>query len=187
MAAALLLTAGLASMALLFLSRPAPDAVPVLVAAGPVAVGSVINADQVEVRQLPPQAIPHGALREVGQAVGRPASSALVAGEVLTSSDVHTPSLLAGQPAKTVAVYLPLGEAAVITSVRPGDRVGIHSPVDGALVVSAARVLQVQSDDHQSGRGGLWLAVDLAQAESLAAARGMDPAGFGLTVSVHAP
>lgn len=190
---------GVAGVARLLVDRPAPDAIPVLVASTTVPVGMVLGPEQVQLRRVPAPAVPAGALSNPEQAMGRAATSPLVPGEVLTPADVHTPSLLAGQPEGTLASYLPLADPAVVASVRAGDRIDVHSPLDGARVVSQVRVLSVLGGgtgpgiDQLSGaaaghqQGGVWLAVDPDQAEAIAAARGADPAGVGLSVALYPP
>lgn len=163
-------------------SRPGPDDVPALVAARGVALGEVLEPGDLEVRMLPPRALPEGALDAVAQASGHSVSVPLARGQVLTGTSVQTSALLSGMPVGTVAVFVPVADAAIARVVAAGDRVDVHSPVDGASVVRAARVLRTGTGED----AGIWLAVDPEEAGRLAAARGADPLGAALLVALHA-
>ena len=179
-AAALLaaLTVGLALQ--LALTRPAPEDVPALVAVRAVPPGQVVRAGDVQVRRLPPQALPDAVLTSAEQAIDRPAAVPLVAGRTLVAADLHTASLLTGLAEGTTAVFLPLAEAEVPAALVPADRVDVHSPVDGSVVVPGAVVLRTTGGE----RPGAWLAVDRAGAQALAVARGSDPAGASLQIAL---
>lgn len=183
-----LLAAGLAAVtvggtAYLALHRPPEDAVPVLVARHAVPVGQVLTEDDVQLRQVVRSAVPTEALTGAEQAVDRVTVAPLVAGEVLTGLDVHTAGLLTGLADGTSAVFLPLAETTVAQAVTAADRVDVHSPVDGAVVVTEALVLRSTAGDEP----GLWLAVDRDGARALAVARGQDPAGAALQVAITPP
>ncbi len=164
----------------LVLQRPGPGEVPALVAVRDLPVGTVPRAADTELRHLPPDALPAGVLTErppAGAALAVPVQ----AGEVLTGADLRGSALLDGL-ADVVAVYLPVADAAVAQTAGAGDRVDVHSPVDGAVVAREALVLR--STSAQSP--GLWVAVDEPTAAALAAARGADPLGTALLVALHA-
>lgn len=182
-AAALLAAATVGLTVHVLLARPAPEDVPALVAARAVPAGSVLGGPDLEVRHLPPRALPHGALADPADALGRPVAAPLAAGEVLTGQDLGTSGLLSGLDGDRLAVFLPLAEPAVPQAVTPADRVDVHSPVDGSVVVQEALVLRASTGEEP----GLWLAVDRAGAESLAVARGADPAGAALQVALVPP
>lgn len=167
--------------AYLALNRPVDDAVPALVAVRALPVGHLLGDGDVQVRGLPGAAVPVDALTQQETAVGRTVVAPLAAGEVLTHLDVRTSALLTGLAEGTVAVFLPLAEPAVATSVQAADLVDVHSPVDGAVVVPKALVLRAGGGEQP----GLWLGVDRAGAQALAAARGADPAGAALQVALH--
>lgn len=175
------LTAG--GTAYLALDRPAHDAGTVLVAARQLPVGHLLTDADVQVRDLPAAAVPAGAVTGPVTTLDRTVAAPLAQGEVITTLDLRTASLLVGQADGTVAVFLPLSEPAVAASVEPADRVDVHSPVDGSIVVTGALVLRTDGPD----RPGLWLAVDRPGAQALAAARGADPAGASLQVALHPP
>lgn len=175
------LTAG--GTAYLALDRPAADAVPVLVAVRELPVGHRLTEGDVRVRDLPVQAVPVGALTATEAALDRTVVAPLAEGEPVTSLDLRTSALLAGLPEGTVAVFLPLPEPAVAASLEAADLVDVHSPVDGSVVVARALVLRAGVGE----RPGVWLSVDPAGAQAIAAARGADPVGAALQVALRAP
>lgn len=165
----------------LLANRPAADAVPALVAARPLPVGHVLQPADLQVRPLPRASLPEGHLRDPATARGRPLAAPMAAGEVLTPHDIRTADLLAAQEAGTVAVFLPLTEPAVAVALGPGDRVDVHSPLDGSVVLAGALVVGSSPGE----RPGVWLGVPEAGAVAVARARGADPSGLSLQVSVH--
>ncbi|WP_181009807.1 SAF domain-containing protein [Ornithinimicrobium sufpigmenti] len=173
------LTAG--GTAYLALHRPADDGVPAVVATSTLPVGHLLTRGDLEVRELPADALPTGALTQLESGVDRTVVAPLAEGEVLTTLDVRASALLTGLAGGTVAVFLPLSEPAVAASVQAADRVDVHSPVDGSVVVPRALVLRAGTGEQP----GLWLGVDRAGAQALAAARGADPAGAALQVALH--
>ena len=166
----------------LVLTRPAPDDVPVLVATRELPLGSTMSASDVEVVMLPPRAVPATGLSAAADATGQVLAAPVVEGEMLTQSDLRTSGLLSGMPSGTVAVFLPVQDAAVASAIGSGDVVDVRSPVDGSTVADAARVLQSLST---GGATGLWLVVDPSTAGDLAAARGADPLGATLLVALR--
>lgn len=196
LAAALLAAVAVGTTAWVALARPAPDGVPVLVATREVPVGAVLAEGDVAVRTLPPAAVPAGALGDAAQAVGLPVAAVLAEGEPLTGADVRTASLLVGQPAGSVAVWLPVPDAAVAEALSAGDRVDVHSPVDGRRVVGPVLVVAVRAaagggagliggTGTAEAGGGVWLALSGEEASALAGARGADPAGGALLLALH--
>lgn len=180
------LAAGLAAVTVavamyVVLNRPAPEDVPALVTRSAVPLGQPLKAGDVEVQLLPPQALPAGALASPDDVVGRVVVAPLVAREVITPVDVSTAGLLTGQPEGTVAVFVPVAEPSVPQALNPADRVDVHSPVDGQVVVPAALVLRTSIGEDS----GLWLAVDPDGARAIATARGADPAGAALQIAVR--
>ncbi|GGK81658.1 SAF domain-containing protein [Ornithinimicrobium pekingense] len=195
--AALLAAAAVGGTAYAALGRPPEGGVAVVVATREVPVGAVLSSGDVTVRRLPPDAVPVAALSEPAEVVGRPAAAVLSEGEALTRHDVRTGSLLAGQPEGSVAVWLPLADPAVAEALSAGDRVDVHSPVDGRRVVEDVLVVAVRSGASSSSgligggglareAGGVWLALSSEHAAAVAAARGADPSGAALLLAVHA-
>src|SRR5699024_4655997 len=141
-------SAGLAALSVgilaqLAVSRPVPDGVPVVVAVREVGVGTQLTDGLLAVRTVPGSAVPDGALGDLTEAVGRPASSVLAAGEVLTRHDVRTADLVTGLEPGTVAVWVPVAEQAVTAALAGGDRVDLRSPGDGAFLARDVLVLAV--------------------------------------------
>lgn len=169
-------------LAHLVTSRPVADGVPAVVAVREVAVGTELASGDVAVRQVPRSALPDGALRDVGEALGRPTASVLAPGEVLTRHDVRTADLVTGLGSGTVAVWVPLGEAAVTAALAGGDRIDLRSAGDGAVLARGVLVLAVRSGEQ----GGAWVAVGDEQAGALAAQRA-DPLGSGIQVALRGP
>lgn len=165
----------------LVLNRPEPDDVPVLVATRTLPVGATVGDDDVAVELLPPRAVPSAALVDPQQALDQVVGAPVVQGAILTEVDLRTSALLEGMPSGTVAVFVPLQDAAVPGASTPGDLVDVHSPVDGSLVAEQVRVLRATTGETP----GLWLAVDAATSRSLATARGADPLGAALLVALH--
>lgn len=178
--AAVLAGAAVAGAGGLAVSRPQAGAVPVVVASSLVAAGTPLTAGLLQVRHLPADAVPQRAVTDASVAVGREAASVLAPGEVLTEHDLATATLLTGHGGSR-AVFVPVPQPSVLGALGGGDRVDVHSPVDGSAVVADALVLSV----HGGPDGGLWLAVEPEGAAALAAARGADPAGGALLISVR--
>lgn len=181
MLAACLVALVVAGLGYAALARPAPGTVPVVVATAPVALGEELTSGVVAVRHLPAPALPQGALGDLTTVLGRRAAGPLVPGEVLTPVDVHAARLLDGLPADVGATFLPLPEPGVLAAVTEGDHVDVHSPVAGDLVAGRLLVLGVRSGED----GGVWLAVPPEEAKALAAARGADPMGAGLLITLR--
>lgn len=181
-----LLAAALAALTVggttyLALARPDPEAVPALVAVRALPVGHVLTDQDVQVRDLPGTMLPDGALTQAPAALDRRVVAPLARGEVLTDLDLRTAGLLTGADAELLAVFLPLGEPAVAEAVGAADVVDVHSPLDGSVVVRRALVLGTGTGE----RPGLWLGVDAVGARAVASARGADPAGAALQVTLH--
>lgn len=164
-------------------NRPAPGSRPVVVATAPVPVGAPL-AGSTEVRQLDPAAVPEGALEGLGEVGDLTAATTLVPGEIVTTSDLRLARVL-GTEGSERAVFLPVAEPAVLAMLTPGDRVDVHSSVDGTAVLEEVTVLAVHPGDRQEG--GAWVAATTGQSAALAAARGADPLGSGLVVALLPP
>jgi Flp pilus assembly protein CpaB len=134
--------------------------VDVVVAAVDLAAGHAITQGEVEIRSLPPDALPIGAVTDVGSAVGRFARSPIVKGQLLMAS-----SLAASAAAFDTGVALPTGYRAVAIPVAaahalggaviPGSRVDVIAvPLPGRapsgrtteLIAAAALVVDVRGE-----------------------------------------
>ncbi len=196
------LSAGLAAAAvavgLRVLAPEPPGGIPVLVAARDVPAGATLSAGDVRRVRWATSAVPAAAVREADVS-GEVVASALSAGELLTTTRLLGPGLLAGRDGDEVAAPVRLADAQVAALLRPGARVDVLAAVDGdraaRTVARGATVLAGPAaagssggllsgagdasgaiDAAGSGGGGLVLlavdagtAVDLAQA----AARGV--------------
>jgi Flp pilus assembly protein CpaB len=148
---------------------------PVVVMVDPVAAGNEIEADDVEVRSLPPAALPRSALSE--PPVGRVATADLYPGEVLVEGRV------APEGRTGAAALLPTGTRALAVPTGPGtpplrvgdtvDLLATYDPLlfdptatpanaDG-MVVSGALVIDVSE-------GAVTVAVDPDDAPDVALA-----------------
>lgn len=137
--------------------RGAPATTPGLVTTSDLPIGHVLRPDDVQIRALPRDALPEAALRESGQAVGRPLAAAVTRGELLTSARIRAggPPL----PPGTRAVHLPLTDPSAAGRLAAGDHVDLLAVADGGVVVSDAVVVDVDKAGSasfgadESGRG----------------------------------
>lgn len=170
--------------------------VSVLVAARDVPAGTTLSAGDVRRVRWTPSAVPAVAVRD-GEVSGEVVASALSAGELLTTTRLLGPGLLAGRDGDEVAAPVRLADAQVSALLRPGARIDVLAAVDGdrtaRTVARGATVLAVPAAAAQSrglltgtgdasgaaadsvGGGLVLLAVDASTAAELAqaAARGV--------------
>ncbi|HEY2194253.1 MAG TPA: SAF domain-containing protein [Actinomycetospora sp.] len=147
--AAVLAVAGAAS--------PAVTGVPVVLARHDLAPGTAVGPDDVGVVPRAPEAVPGGALRAAGDAVGRHLVGPVRAGEVLTDVRLLGPEAArasVGSP-DAAGVPLRLADPAVAALVRAGalvDVVGGAGAGGGSGVVLArgARVLTVLPGEERT-------------------------------------
>ena len=183
--AALLAALAVGGAARLALARPLPGTIEVVVATTGAGVGDPLEQAGLELRPVPADLVPEGALTELSRAAGQSMTSALAAGEIVVEHDLNLDHLLAAQDgAETVAVFVALTEPAVLVALEAGDRIDVHSPVDGAVVAADALVLSVRRDEAS---GGVWLSIPSRTAQALAAARTEDALGTGLSISLRRP
>jgi Flp pilus assembly protein CpaB len=156
-----LLTAGLLAAAVAFaLQSVAPSPPPgrrVLVAAHDLAGGALLSAGDVTLRELPPAAVPTGALTSADEVSERTLAGPVRAGEVLTDLRLAGRSLVARYGDGLVAVPVRIADAASVRLLRPGDVVDVLAagvaergggdaagqPATARLVASAVPVLTV--------------------------------------------
>ena len=100
--------------------------VSVVVAARSLDADKVISADDVVLRELPPDAVPAGALHSADDAIGRVPRAPQWTGQILLA-----PMLAAGAAAFHSGIVPPAGQRAVAIPVTPAQAVG------GALVAGA--------------------------------------------------
>jgi Flp pilus assembly protein CpaB len=121
----------------------------VIVATRTLGAGAVLTPGSVRIARWPAALAPQGALTSAAAVIGRRIASPVGAGEVLTGARVSGSGVLQGQPAGTVAVHVPLADAAATAMVSPGDTVDLVGP-DGVL----ARAVRVLSVDGTPGAAG---------------------------------
>jgi Flp pilus assembly protein CpaB len=161
------LMAGAMAVALQVLAPPPPATVPVLVAARDLAAGTDLTRADLQVVYRPPASLPAGALSAPDGATGRPVSSAVRRGEVITDVRLAGAGALRGLGAGLVAAPVRVAEPGTAGLVRPGDTVDVLAAAAGSsgdvsdagdatgggyarLVASAVRVLSVP--DQAGGR-----------------------------------
>lgn len=142
-------------------SRPAlGPPVPVVVAAEDLSRGATLDADAVQVRQLPREFAPPGAIGDPADVQGRVLVSAIAAGEPVTATRLAAPQ------AGPVAALVPPGlRAFVVTTdvppqaVRAGDRVDVLATFGGGrpyteTVATALEVLSVLGSGQTDALSG---------------------------------
>lgn len=172
LAASLLALATL--LALQELRPPAPPGHPVLVAVVDLPAGHEIAPHEVALEQR--TGAPAGVLT-VDQAVGSRTAVAVPAGLALVDSLVAGPGLASSAPRGTVVVPVHVADPAVLTLLRPGDRVDLYqAPVDAGtlerdadLIAPGALVLALPTA-REAGGGLLGTRVDTADSSLIIAA-----------------
>ncbi|MFY0407195.1 SAF domain-containing protein [Solicola sp. PLA-1-18] len=107
-----------------------PDAPPtdaVLVAARDLASGSTLGAGDVEVRRLPPSAVPSRAYADASAVTGRTVAAPVRAGAPLTDWSLVQQDALEGYPPGTVLASVRVSDPAALAALRVGDRVHVLS------------------------------------------------------------
>jgi Flp pilus assembly protein CpaB len=158
-------------------SPPPPAAAPAVVAARDLPSGQVLGPEDVAVVDLPPDAVPAGAVASPARLVGRTTAAPLRRGEAVTDVRVVAPSLLDGYPG-LVAVPIRLGDAATLPLLSVGDRIDVVAADPQGrradVVASGVPVVAIpQSPAREDGlvSGGLVVvAASPSDAERLAAA-----------------
>ncbi|AIG63864.1 hypothetical protein CATYP_03335 [Corynebacterium atypicum] len=210
----LYLRRGLAGLLLLlagavYLVGSSEDTIDAVVATGQVSAGSTIESSQVEIRSLPAQFAPSGALRG---AAGLETASGSVATATLDAGEVITAEKLLGQPSIT-ALFPPghppvhlvpvnLTDDEAVRLLRHGDEVSVvttqdpsHASGDGAhgpgsQVISDAAVVVLAGSSAPSAGGpkgtgkasaAVLLALPPAEASEVAAAALTSPLAVVLT------
>jgi pilus assembly protein CpaB len=155
------LAAGLVAGGLYWLSA---QRVPVVVAASDVAPGRALTLSDLELRQLPPDAVPAGAVTDASAAIGHYMRGPLAKGQLLLAGLLaDAPAAFDGGvpvPAGQRAVAIPVDAAhALGGAVVPGSRVDVIAvPVHGRapsdrvteLIVPSALVVDVRGEQGGS-------------------------------------
>lgn len=113
-----------------------PPRVPVVVAARDIPLHTVLRAEDVEVREVPPEMVPEDGLTDASEVVGQLTTAAIARGEIvlrrrLISADYVGPRAAFVMDPKQVMVAFPAAD--LLTSlgiVRPGDHVDLMFSFD---------------------------------------------------------
>jgi Flp pilus assembly protein CpaB len=154
-AIAALLVAVAVAAALQEVAGPAPDTVPVVVAARDLPAGAKLGASDLRTTRFAPGSAPAGlADHPVGQVLAAP----LRAGEPVTDVRLVGPELTTGQPG-LVAVPVRLPDPGMVALLDVGDRIDLVAtdPQEGgaSLVAADVPVLAIPAADDQASASGL--------------------------------
>ncbi len=152
---AALLTAVAVAAGLQAVAGPAPDTVPVLVAARDLPAGAAIGQGDVRTARFAPGSTPDGVAADpVGQVLAGP----LRTGEPITDVRLVGPALTSGQPG-LVAVPVRLPDPGMVALLDVGDRIDLVAtdPQKGgaSVVADGVPVLAIPAADDQVGASGL--------------------------------
>jgi Flp pilus assembly protein CpaB len=157
--------AALALVAVALAVKPEPGSaaasVAVLVARHDLAPGRLLDLSDVELRRLPVDLVPTGALREPSAADGRLLSGAARRGEPLTDVRLAGPELtkLATGRDGRAAVPIRLADAGVADLLHPGREVDVITPDtrsdSTSILAERAPVLAVRPPQDRSDQGRL--------------------------------
>lgn len=167
------LCAGLAAVAGLHAVRPpAPDTVPVVLAARDLHPGDLLDAEALTVARWPADLAPDGAANDPAGLLGLRSAGALPAGAPLGPAAVSPAGPAA--PPGTLAMPLRLPDAGTAALLRPGDVITLvlTDPRTGrtALTTDAARVLTLPAAAADAAEPGRVVVLALPSAEATALA-----------------
>jgi len=149
--------------------RPPPPATsPVVVAARPLAAGTVLDPADLRVIRLPGTSPPPGSVAGPGGLVGRRVSTAVAAGEPLSTTRLVPRSTADGAPSGTVVARLVVGDARGVDLVSPGRRVTIYADTGGPALAHDVLVLGTDTPERASFAGSLPGADDIGSGIVLA-------------------
>jgi pilus assembly protein CpaB len=164
------LLAGAMTCALSVLAPAPPPTTPVVAAAHDLLGGTTITADDLRTMNVPPSAVPAGAIIDVALLRGRVLAVPVRAGETITDVRLVGPALLAGYGDRLVAAPVRIADAGSARLLQPGDVIDVLA-ADGAatgaadgtaegapagearLVASGVRVVAVPRDDESALSG----------------------------------
>ncbi len=174
-AIAALLTAIAVAAGLQAVAGPAPETVPVLVAARDLPAGAELAEGDFRTVRFAPDSQPDGVVTDpVGQVLAAPLRS----GEPVTDVRLVGPELTTGQPG-LVAVPVRLPDPGMVALLDVGDRIDLVAtdPQEGGagMVAGDVPVLAIPAADDQAAASGLpgrlvVVGADVSQVEPLAAA-----------------
>ncbi len=140
------LLAGSVALTITALAPPPPPTVSVLAAATDLDSGTSLRPHHVRLVELPPAAVPAGALRHRAEVTGRVLTAAVRRGETLTDVRIVGQALLGSYGAGTVAVPVRIADADAVALLHPGDVVDVLAAAapdveTGAEAAPAARLV----------------------------------------------
>ncbi|WP_017627034.1 SAF domain-containing protein [Nocardiopsis chromatogenes] len=193
------LCAAIALAGAVLLLRPAPEGgAEVVVAARDLSPLDPVAAADLEVRTLPADAVPEGALRPGEEPVGGALTGPVRRGEVLTDARLAVPPA-AGYGPGTAAVPVRVADAEAAALVAPGDRVDLVAappavagappgPAPGTgpppAVLAEDRPVVAVPDPEGDGAGGAVIVVAAEREEAAALAAASVRGGIALTIRV---
>ena len=146
-AVAVILVVAAVAQVLVDASRSDP---PTLTFARDIAPGTVLTAEDVEMRRLPAEAVPDTALGEVALAEGQMLAAAATRGEVVTSARLVGPDLAAlltaDEPDGETMVPVPVAEPDIVPMLHHGARVDVVGQ-GPRVVASGGRVVTTGEGD----------------------------------------
>lgn len=170
-----LIAAALVASSVLLALRALDDraaSVPVVVAAEEIALGGVLSAEDVTLRDFPAHLVPDGSHGDPSAVVGRRVAGRLLAGEPVTRGRLLDTRATDGLPPGRVVAAVPLDEASQLAAVAPGETVDVLATEVGAearVSVRGALVVGVSSQGSERfERSVVHLAVEPDDAARLA-------------------
>ena len=168
------------------LARYGGEQVEVCVATKDISAGEVVDSTMVATRVWVADLLPDGALRVLSDVVGRKATSAILAGEVMLEGRFRDAGGTFEVPYGMTAVSVPAREVqAVGGAIEPGMRIDIYATGNSATMLIGSNVLVLATNRQPggvndavsgSGQSVQWITVALAPErveETVAAAQGL--------------
>ncbi len=158
----------------------------VVLAARDLPAGRTLALADVGLARWPRDTAPSNALARPAEAVGRRLSTAIRAGEAVTTTRLVGPDLTSGLPPGMVAMTVPLASAAAAALVQPGESVDLMATPSQAdqpgassiasLVAGQVRVLAVIGVPAGAGSAGGFAGSDAIGSNSMGAGDASAPA-----------
>lgn len=162
------------------LSPPPTPSEAVVIAAGPLAAGTVLARADLTVREVPRALIPQAAATAPEALVGRSLSGPVTSGSILTEASVADAARWA-RPG-FVVVSLPLPNGSIAPLLRPGVEIDLYGP-EGVTVAAGIRVLS--PPEGADGFGAASRSVLVEVVPDLAARLAPLAQAGALTIAVH--
>lgn len=159
------LLAGSVALALSALDPAPPTTVRVVAAARDLSGGARLTLDALRTTELPPAAVPHGAVRHPEQLVGRVLAAPVRRGEIMTDVRVVGAPLLRSYGEGLVAVPVRIADGASVALLQPGDVIDVlaaaapdiavtSAPTRADVVAASAPILSLPSRRETAFGGG---------------------------------